>query len=121
MSECKLVARSVPGGDSTASVEGIESKPPEDLMRSRIQFQDAVDLIDGADKEAYLEAMHRIPQIVTIETNTDHYLEASNYDPWSAARRLCDHWRIRRDWFGERAFLPMTISGEGALTKDDVE
>jgi hypothetical protein len=41
-------------------------------------------------------------------------------DPLAAARRLANYWKLRKQVFQERAFLPMDVSGHGALTADDV-
>jgi hypothetical protein len=42
-------------------------------------------------------------------------------DPLAAARRLANYWKIRKEIFQERAFLPtVDLSGHGALTADDV-
>lgn len=48
--------------------------------------------------------------------NRFHYL-----NPEAAARRLANYWKQRKDIFGERAFLPMNLSANGALSSDDIK
>lgn len=38
----------------------------------------------------------------------------------AAACRLIKYWEIRNKIFGERGFLPMVMTGHGALTEEDV-
>jgi hypothetical protein len=38
----------------------------------------------------------------------------------AAARRLASYWKHRKETFGDRAFLPLDLSGQGALTVEDV-
>jgi hypothetical protein len=42
-------------------------------------------------------------------------------DPLAAARRLANYWKKRKEIFQERAYLPINLSGNGALTADDVK
>jgi hypothetical protein len=49
------------------------------------------------------------------------YLKFLDFDPVAAARRIVDYWSIRAQLFGPRAFLPLQLSGEGALSKEDLE
>jgi hypothetical protein len=60
-------------------------------------------------------------------TNNNHptFLFYSIYsfhpnDALAAARRLANYWKKRKEIFQERAFLPIDLSGNGALTLDDV-
>jgi hypothetical protein len=76
--------------------------------------------IPHEDKGAYLEALSRVPHLVELESNPDQYLDFLGYDPWKAALRVVEYWKTRVDLFGERAFLPMEISGEGALSPEDI-
>jgi hypothetical protein len=39
----------------------------------------------------------------------------------AAARRMANYWRKRKQVFKERTFLPIYLSGNGALTSDDVQ
>lgn len=87
---------------------------------ARSLFDDAMASIPHEDKGAYLEALSRVPHLVELESNPDQYLDFLGYDPWKAALRVVEYWKTRVDLFGERAFLPMEISGEGALSPEDI-
>ena len=39
---------------------------------------------------------------------------------WNAARRVALYWKSRVEVFGERAFLPLTLSGKSALKKEEI-
>jgi hypothetical protein len=92
----------------------------EDNREARSLFHDAMASIPQEDKGAYLEAVGRVPHLVEVESNPDRYLDFLGYDPWKAALRVAEYWKARVDLFGDRAFLPLTISGEGALAPEDV-
>jgi hypothetical protein len=83
-------------------------------------LDEAMNLLPEADKAAYLEAQRLVPELVLKESNPIWFIWRDKYDPWSAARRLALYWNKRKDYFKERAHLPMNQSGEGALSKEDV-
>ena len=87
---------------------------------ARMGLQEALEHIPEESKSAYLEAMRLAPNVVEQESPLMHYLNRDDYNLHSAALRLVNYWRLRKDVFGERAFLPMVQSGRGALTRDDV-
>ena len=74
--------------------------------------------IPAEKKEAYLEAMKRVPQLVERESNALAFLRREKYDGILAAQRLVEYWKFRKMLFGEKAFLPMTIDG---AMRDDLE
>ena len=82
------------------------------------QFQQQLELLP--DKEAYLEAMERAPFLVEMESPAFRFLKREDFDPKSAALRLVAYWRERKEIFGDRAFLPMDLTGKGALTEQDI-
>mmetsp|Transcript_4429 Transcript_4429/g.9295 ORF Transcript_4429/g.9295 Transcript_4429/m.9295 type:complete len:437 (+) Transcript_4429:383-1693(+) len=72
-------------------------------------------------KAAYLEACKVAPFLVETETDALQYVRFCKYNVWAAAERVCLYWHERLELFGaDRAFRPMTISGDGALSKDDI-
>lgn len=93
------------------------------LASARKQLDEALQLLPSDDglRDAYDQAMKNAPYLVEMESNPVLFLRSCNFDPWAAARRICTYWKIRKDIFGDRAFLPMKISGEGALSADDAE
>ena len=97
------------------------SDPPADnvLKRSIALFQAALDEI--AEKEAYLEAMERDPELVERECNRIAFLQVAKWDPWAVAQRYVNYWQHRKQLFGEDRFLlPMRLTN-GALTNDDLQ
>ncbi|KAL7557106.1 hypothetical protein ACA910_002355 [Epithemia clementina (nom. ined.)] len=59
--------------------------------------------------------------LVMTETDPLQFVRYCNYDVLEGAKRLCLYWTERRYWFGpERAFLPLTLTGTGALTPEDL-
>ena len=70
---------------------------------------------------AYLQAMQCNADLVQTETDPLQFVRYCNYDLWAGAQRLCLYWTERLALFGpQRAFLPMTLTGQGALTKEDI-
>jgi hypothetical protein len=91
----------------------------EDMNRPEIvQMQEALELIP--DKEAYLEAQRRVPFLVATESPPLRFLRREDFDPSAAAKRLVLYWKKRKDIFGKRAFLPLDLSGNGALGAEDI-
>lgn len=72
------------------------------------------------EKRNYLEARETIPEIVAAESDPCIFHRVCDGDIWAAAHRLASYWNYRKELFGERAHLPMTLSGQGALTKEDI-
>lgn len=84
-------------------------------------IEEAIDMIPLPQKEAYLEAMEKAPYLFEDETDPRMFLRRCDYDIWAAAERLCLYWKERKELFGpERAFLPLVLTGDGALSKNDV-
>jgi hypothetical protein len=91
----------------------------EDLNRPEIvQMHEAIDLIP--DKEAYLEAQRRVPFLVATESPPLRFLRREDFDPSAAAKRLVIYWQQRKAIFGKRAFLPIDLTGNGALGAEDI-
>ena len=121
---------SVPTAAVTASDEeyrrhGIERSCPvhetDEIRRAAIlAIEEALKTISFQDKAAYLEALQTCPDLVMTESDMMRFARVTNYDAMMAARRLVDYWQHRKDLFGERAFLPMTQTGHGALDRDDI-
>jgi hypothetical protein len=96
--------------------------PETEAMRKTIReaVRESLELIPHDDKADYLEAIEKAPFLVETESDVLKFARAENYDPWAAARRLIAYWKVRKHHFGERAFLPMTQTGNGALTHEDI-
>jgi hypothetical protein len=88
-------------------------------QRGLVQLEEALQGI--SDKREYLRAFELAPELVRRESDPLRFLRCENYDAWAAALRLTKYWKMRCKIFKDRALLPMTQTGEGALTKKDVE
>jgi hypothetical protein len=89
--------------------------------RARARLEEALGLIPDEDKSAYLEARERAPHLVELESDPRRYLRNDGMDPWAAAKHLVTYWEKRKEIFGEKAFLPMTLDGKGALSSKCIE
>ena len=81
---------------------------------------DAIALIPDEKKASFLKAMDRCPDVFEGECDLTRFLRYADCDYWRAAECVVNYWSIREKLFGERAFLPMTQTTEGALTTEDV-
>jgi len=89
--------------------------------RARKHVEDAIRLIPLERKSAYLEAKRRAPGLVKTETDPLRFVRLCDYNAWAAAERLCKYWKERRVLFGDdRAFLPLILTGEGAMNDNDI-
>ena len=76
--------------------------------------------IPASRKQAYEQACRICSDIVRHETPFVRFWRYCNGNAWQAAERLVQYWHDRLWLFGpERAFLPMTQTGSGALSPDD--
>jgi hypothetical protein len=80
----------------------------------------AVEEIPAAKKAAYVKAQERCPQLLKTESDPLKFLRYDKDNYWKAAVRLVLYWEEREGLFGEKAFLPMTQTGNGALSVEDV-
>ncbi len=106
------------GGAATPLLPTCDASYSEDVER---EFRRALEELPMEDKEGYLEALERAPLLVQQESNSQLFLRAEQHQPWAAAERLVNYWELRRWLFGERAWLPLTATGDGALAPADVE
>lgn len=66
--------------------------------------------------------MHLNADLVDKECNVEDALRVEDNHPIRAATRLVKYWKERKAAFGaERWLRPMTITGNGALTMEDVD
>lgn len=81
----------------------------------------AIQMMEPMEKADYLEALRVAPHLVMIESNPGKFLRHSSYNAVAAAQGIVRYWKRRREVFRERAFLPMTITGDGALSQDAID
>lgn len=81
----------------------------------------ALSRIPDAEKGDYLTALQLAPVVVKIESDPIRFLRHANFQTAAAAKLIVDYWRRRREVFADRAFLPLTLSGNEALLQDTVD
>jgi hypothetical protein len=90
-------------------------------LGSFAQMQEALRVVPLYEKVDYLKALEVSPQLVMTESDPLRFLRHQNFNAQTAAQGLARYWKRRRELFGERTFLPMTITGDGALSVEDIE
>jgi hypothetical protein len=87
------------------------------VREGKVLLAEALETIPDAEKQVYIEALERAPQLVLSESDPARFLRCEKYDAWAAAVRLVNYWETRKKIFGsDRAFLPMTQTG--AMAED---
>jgi hypothetical protein len=66
-----------------------------------------------------MEALRVAPYLVATESPIVAFWRCENQNPWGAAHRLVDYWKRRKQFFGEKAFLPMAMGA--AMSGDDLD
>jgi len=98
-----------------------EFSNPGDFAISDVELRVALQAIAADDKRDLLTALERVPQLVAMETNPTKFLLRESFDTTKAIKRLALYWKYRVEVFGpDRAFRPMTLCGDGALSCEDV-
>ena len=98
----------------------IESKTKLDQDQSD-GLREALSLQSSDESKSYHDAILEVPSLVTIESPEWRFFHAERKDHSAAATRLVKYWQRRRELFGQKALLPMTATGEGALSASDLE
>lgn len=80
----------------------------------------AIEIIPEDKKTSFLKAMDRCPDVLEGECDLNRFLRCLDCDFWKAAESVVNYWELREELFGERAFLPLTQTSEGALSTEDV-
>ena len=94
---------------------------PELRGRVRGYVESTIRSMPREETDAYMQALKKCPEVVSTETDSLQFVRYCNYDVTMGAKRLCLYWTERRRLFGEkRAFLPLVLTGTGALSNDDV-
>jgi hypothetical protein len=100
------------------AARGMEEPPVSQALEELMHVVHSLPL---TKKAAFLQAMKTCPQVVERESHPLAFCRYDDYNYWKAADRLVHYWTERVSLFGQdRAFLPMTQTGNGALTGDDV-
>jgi len=89
---------------------------------TRHEIDDALAGIANEDKLAFLYALEHVPDLIAIESHPAKFLLREDFNVSKAIKRLCLYWKCRYENFGpDRAFLPMTLCGDGAMDQDAIE
>ena len=99
---------------------GIENQEAllQDLEEQVVRSLQLLDL-DVAGE--FYEAKSFAPALVERETRAADFLRAEDFHTLRASFRLAMYWKTRKEIFGERWLLPMSMTGAGTLTPDQVE
>ena len=74
-----------------------------------------------ANPPAYCQALTKVPHLVRWESDPVRFLHSAQGNVAQAATRLIQYWEERYRLFGpDRAFLPLTLTGQGALNETDI-
>jgi hypothetical protein len=84
------------------------------------QFALAMEAVPLDNKSDYLEAMRQCPDLVDKESCTSMFLRCEQGNFSRAAQRLARYWKVRREAFGEKAFLSLCQTGDGCLERKDL-
>jgi hypothetical protein len=77
--------------------------------------------LQEADNAAFVEALNKVPDFVTLESDPLLFIRFAGGNHAAAAKRLVDYWRSRQSTFGDSFLRPLDLSGKGALSQDDVD
>ena len=108
-------------GPSDEEEEDAVVETEEVRRKSLQQLQDAVDMLPEEERAALKEAQLKTPELVQKESNPLRFLRFHSFNSWAAAKRLASYWKHRRDIFGDRAFLPLDLSEQGAMPPEDIQ
>lgn len=91
-------------------------------FQARTQVTLAMQAIPFQEKAEYLEAMEKAPQLLAPNAEADpmKFVRRCSYNTTAAAKHLTNYWRERKRLFGDRAYLPMNITGHGAMNERDI-
>ena len=113
----RRVARDLYGNvEIPADTSHAETALPK-ISLDRQYLNSAFETLDPASRGAFDTAQKQCPDLVERESNLLKFLRACECDYWATARRVANYWQQRLDVFGpDRAFLPLSLTGEGALS-----
>ena len=73
-----------------------EVQESEELNNVLEEFHQALEDIPFEEKEAYIEALDRVPQLIELESHPITFLKSTGYHAWGAAERLVNYWELRK-------------------------
>ncbi|KAL7580648.1 hypothetical protein ACA910_002161 [Epithemia clementina (nom. ined.)] len=107
-------------GDSKEDSDDL-SQLPELRARIRRHVKFVLESMPPEETAAYFQALSKDAALVLEESDPLIFVRACQYNVFAGVKRLCCYWTERLKLFGpERAFLPLTLTGTGALTHQDL-
>jgi len=94
--------------------------PSSEMKEKLAEMQAYLESLPPDTKASYVQALEQAPALVQTETDPRRFLRHTRYDAAAAARLLAAHWTQRRALFKDKAFLPLALTGEGALHRTDM-
>ena len=88
--------------------------------KALLELQAPLSLIGNSEKADYLTALRLVSKLVLEESDPLRFLRFHNFNAAAAARAMVTYWKRRCAIFGDRALLPLSITGEGALNERDI-
>ena len=107
-------------GQSTLSQSSSSSTTSSIDSRALQELAEAIDLLPEEENKEYQRVKKEKPHLIERDSNPVWFLHHCKFDQWQAAKKLACYWKERFRWFQERALLPMTQTGDGCLSKQDV-
>lgn len=100
---------------SSSAISIVET--PEFLENAFHQLDQAVLLLPPEETAAYLTAVAKCPELIVREAHPVNFLRCCGWNPWEAAQRWMNYWKLRLQVLGEdRCYRSIfDYSGNGAL------
>lgn len=94
---------------------------PDLRERVRSHVYAVVQCLPRHQTQAYMEAVEKDNALVLAESDPLQFVRYCGYDVLAGTKRLCRYWSERRALFGsDKAFLPLVLTGTGALNQQDL-
>ena len=108
--------------DGGAASSSSEDETPAFLANAVHQLEQAVQLLPAAETAAYRTALQKCPELIAREAHPVPFLRCCAWNPWQAAARWMEYWKLRLEVFGpERCYRPLDdFSGNGALPEASI-
>jgi len=117
---CKASMMSDGKVDTDISAPGDLKMPSKERRVGATELEKMMESLGGT-KPSLREARVRAPALFSTESDPIRFLQVANHDAIEALNRLETYWIRRKEIFGDRAYLPMVQTGQGALTPLEIQ
>lgn len=100
-------------------LELLDKVDPE-AINPLVAFAAALKDIPDEEKTGYYNTLRNAPDLIACESNPLIFLKFHSDNVEAAAQRFALFWQERYRIFGERAYLPMDSTGNGAMSRQDL-